>query len=491
MRLVPLGSHQVGQHLILKAREAGGGQSKCVPHDLISLGLTGDIDAVTNAHNLSMVALTSRLQHEYNYSDEVLNSKNITRLNIDPHNITINWAIDFCAQALRNIIIGMGDKHDGLMIKSGFQISVSSELMAILSVSNSLKDMRKRISKIIVAYSKKGEPITTNALEVDGAMTAILAKTLYPNLIQTIEGQPMLMHSGPFANIALGQSSILADYLGLKLADFHVTESGFAADIGFEKFWNIKCRMSGLVPDCVVLVATIRALKSHGGKLHDDSGKETPGNFTEPNESLLEKGLENLWAHIDIVKQSGISPIVCLNHFADDDPVELDYVMKVLKDKSIQCVTSKHWEHGGEGAIDLAEVVVQACNASSNFAYLYPAEIAVEDKINRIATHVYGAKEVSFSPAAKKQLKRINDSEELRHLHVCMSKTPLSLSDNPNIKGRPLGWRLFVRDIQIFQGAGIIVPITGNLKLLPGTSSDPSFRRIDVDTESGEILGLF
>lgn len=475
----------------IKGSGAGGGQAICLPHDQISLGLTGDIDAITNAHNLAMVALTSRLQHESNYSDDVLESKNLIRLNIDPDNVAIHWAIDLCAQALRNIVIGMGDKHDGIMMKSGFQISVSSELMAILSLCTSLKDLRERVANMIVAYSKDGQAITTRALEVDGAMTAILAKTLLPNLIQTIEGQSMLMHSGPFANVALGQSSILADYLGLKLADYLVTESGFGADIGFEKFWNIKCRISGLKPDCVVLVATIRALKMHGGGPRICPGQQLSEEYSRPNNILLEKGLENLWAHIDIIQQSGINPIVCINRFDQDSSSETEAIIKALKEKNLQGVVSRHYEQGGKGAIELADAVVQASNTASEFKFLYPEELDVEDKIIKIATRIYGAKEVSFSPNAKEKIKKINSSEKLKKLHVCMAKTPLSLSDNQDKKGRPLGWRLFIREIKIFQGAGLIVPITGDLKLLPGTSSNPAFRQIDVDTESGEIKGLF
>ncbi|MEA1911385.1 MAG: formate--tetrahydrofolate ligase, partial [Spirochaetota bacterium] len=293
----------------VKGSAAGGGISQCVPLTDFSLGLTGDIDAITNAHNLAMVAMTSRVQHEFNYGDITLGKKNLKRLNIDPRNPAIGWAIDFSAQALREIIMGIGGKMDGFMMKSGFQITVSSELMAILAVASDLKDMRARIGKMAVAYNKKGEAVTCDDLEVAGAMTAIMVKTLNPTLMQTVEGQPVFVHAGPFANIAIGQSSIIADKLSLKLSDYHVTESGFGADIGFEKFWNLKCRYSGLTPNASVIVATIRALKMHGGGPKVVPGKKLDSAYVEENLELVEKGMENLMAHIETVKKSGI-PIV-------------------------------------------------------------------------------------------------------------------------------------------------------------------------------------
>ncbi|MDH3609586.1 MAG: formate--tetrahydrofolate ligase [Gammaproteobacteria bacterium] len=475
----------------IKGSAGGGGLAHCVPLSEFSLGLTGDFDAITNAHNLGMVALTSRLQHEFNYSDKALHLKHLKRLDIDPRNITVKWAIDLCAQSLREIIIGFGDKTDGFMLQSGFQISVSSELMAILSIATSLKDMREGIAKMIVAYSKDNTPITTKDLEVDGAMAALLSKAIAPNLLQTLEGQPLLVHCGPFANIALGQSSIIADQVGLKLADYHVTESGFGADIGFEKFWNIKCRISKLIPDCIVLVVTIRALKMHGGGPPVIPGKPLADEYTHKNLSLLEQGMENLWAHIDIIEQSGLSTVVCINHFNTDYAEEINYVEHALENSDKSVAVSKHFEQGGDGAIRLAEAVIDACNKEQNFKFLYPESISVEEKIKIIATNVYGAKEISYSPAANEKLKHINQDKELKNFQVCMAKTPLSLSDNPIKKGRPENWRLFIRDILIYAGAGLLVPVTGSLKLMPGTASDPAFRHIDIDTESGDIRGLF
>ncbi len=342
----------------IKGSAAGGGLAQCVPLTDFSLGLTGDIDAITNAHNLAMVALTSRIQHEFNYSDNVLLKKNLKRLDIDPRNISIGWAMDFSAQALREIVIGLGGKMDGFMMKSGFQISVSSEIMAILAISVDLKDFRERIGRMIVAYDKKGNSITAGDLEVDGAMTALLAKVIYPNLIQTLEGQPVLVHAGPFANIALGQSSIIADYIGLKLGDYHVTESGFGSDIGFEKFWNLKCRYSGLTPDCSVLVTTVRSLKMHGGGPRVVPGKSIDKSYTSKNTSLVEKGLDNLFAHIDIIRKSGIQPVVCINHFHTDDPAETGIIREAAESVGARVAVSKHWLYGGEGAVELAEAAL-------------------------------------------------------------------------------------------------------------------------------------
>ena len=477
----------------IKGSAAGGGLAQCIPLADFSLGLTGDIDAITNAHNLAMVALTSRLQHEFNQSDKFLEKRNIKRLNIDPRNISIGWAIDFCAQALREMIIGIGGKMDGFLMRSGFQITVSSEIMAILAVSTSLKDMRERMSKIVVAYdkSKPAKPITTGDLEVDGAMTAIMSKAINPSLLQTLEGQPVLVHAGPFANIAIGQSSIIADLLGLKFADYHVTESGFGADIGFEKFWNLKCRFSKLVPNCSVIVATIRALKMHGG-----GPKVTPGTpidkvYIEKDVSLVEKGLENLIAHIETVKKSGIPPVVCINHFYTDSDEEVEAVKKAVKAMGARVAVSKHWEKGGAGAIELAEAVIDACNDKPQFKFLYEDDTPLKERISRIAKEIYGADGVSYTPEAEQKIKEIEENPENQKLGTCMVKTHLSLSHNPVLKGRPKGWTLPIRDVAIFQGAGFVVPIAGDISLMPGTGSDPAFRRIDVDVETGKVKGLF
>lgn len=475
----------------IKGSAAGGGLAQCIPLTDLSLGLTGDIDSITNAHNLAMVALTSRMQHESNYNDEVLKEKRLKRLNIDSKNVPIGWAIDFCAQALRNIVIGLGGKMDGFPMQSFFQLTVSSEIMAILAVSTSLEDMRKRMSKIVVAYDKNGNPITTKDLEVDGAMTALMVKAINPNLMQTIEGQPVLVHAGPFANIAIGQSSIIADLIGLKLGDYHVTESGFGADIGFEKFWNLKCRFSKLKPDCSVIVTTVRALKMHGGGPRVAPGKPLDKAYLEKNTKLVEKGLENLLAHLETVKKSGITPVVCINHFYTDTDEEIEIIKKAVEKNKARAAVSKHWEKGGEGAIELSEAVIDACNEKSNFKFLYNDETPFEERISLIAKEIYGADGVIYSPAAKEKLDKFQKDPEIKTLGTCMVKTHLSLSHDPAIKGRPKGWTLPIRDILVYKGAGFIVPVAGDINLMPGTASDPAFRKIDVDVKTGRVQGLF
>lgn len=475
----------------IKGSAAGGGYSQCIPLTDFSLGLTGDFDALITAHNLGMAALTSRMQHEFNYDDATLASKHLKRLNIDPRHLATGWVIDLCAQSLREIVMGLGGKMDGFLTQSGFQIAVSSELMAILSVATDLADLRARIGRMILAYDKSGQPVTTTDLEVAGAMTALLVKALNPNLMQTLEGQPVLVHAGPFANIALGQSSILADQLGLKLADYHVTESGFGADIGFEKFWNLKCRFSGLRPSCAVIVATIRALKMHGGGPAVTPGKPLDPAYTQPDPALVEKGLDNLQAHLEIVRQSGVPAVVCLNHFVSDSPEEVALVRQAVEALGARFAVSRHWEQGGAGAEELAEAVLAACEEPSNFEFLYPETLPLKEKIERIATQIYGASGVKFLPTAQSQLKQIATDPLLSQFSTCIAKTHLSLSDQPHRKGRPRDWELTVRELRVYQGAGFIVPVAGDIKLMPGTASDPAYRRIDVDTETGQVTGLF
>jgi formyltetrahydrofolate synthetase len=475
----------------IKGSAAGGGLAQCIPLTDFSLGLTGDIDAITNAHNLSMVALTARLQHEFNYGDNGLKKRGLDRLDIDPRTIAQGWCIDFCAQALREIIIGLGSDMDGFMMKSGFQITVSSEIMAILAVASDLKDLRERMARIVVAYSKSGKPVTTHDLGCDGAMTALMAKAINPNLLQTLEGQPVLVHAGPFANIAIGQSSIIADRVALKLADYHVTESGFGADIGFEKFWNLKCRFSGLTPNCSVLVCTVRALKMHGGGPKVAPGKPLDKAYSERNVPLVEKGVENLLAHIQTIKLSGIEPVVCINHFFTDTEEETTVIRRAAESAGARVALSTHWEKGGEGARELAEAVVDVCRAPSKFRFLYELSLPLSERISLIATKVYGADGVSYTPVAQEKLKAIEADTELSKLATCMVKTQLSLSHDPTIKGRPRGWTLPIRDILQYRGAGFIVPVAGDIKLMPGTASEPAFRNIDVDVTTGKVKGLF
>ena len=475
----------------IKGSAAGGGLAQCIPLAPFSLGLTGDFDAITNAHNLSMVALTARMQHENNYDDERLKKIGIKRLDVDPERVQIKWAIDFCAQSLRNITIGKGGKMDGYEMESGFQISVSSELMAILAVANSLADLRNRIGNIVVAYSRSGEEVTTADLEVDGAMTALMIDAINPNLVQTIEGNPVFVHAGPFANIAIGQNSVIADILGIRMGDYLVTESGFAADIGFEKFWNLKCRYSGLKPDAVVIVATVRALKMHGGGPSVKPGKPLDSAYTEENLEMLEKGCANLVAHINIVKQSGVSPVVCINGFYTDTSAEHDLIRRIAKEQGARCAVSEHWLKGGEGAVELAEEVVAACEEENNFDYLYELDMPFKDRVLTIATKIYGASGVEWSREAEEKIALFEADPDVRKMGMCMVKTHLSLSHNPDLKGAPTGWILPIRDVLIYKGAGFVVPVAGDIKLLPGTGSNPGYRQIDVDVNTGKVTGLF
>ena len=475
----------------IKGAAAGGGLAQCIPMSRLSVRLTGDSECITNAHNLAMVALTARMQHERNYDDATLAKRNLKRLDIDPNHVQWKWALDFCAQALRSITIGQGGNMDGFEMQSGAQITASSEVMAILSVSKDLKDLRERMGNIVVAFDKKGKEVTTADLEVDGAMTAWLVDVLNPNLVQTIEGQPILVHAGPFANIALGQSSIIADLVGTKLVDYLVTESGFGADIGFEKFWNLKCRMSGLKPNAVVIVATIRALKMHGGGPTVKPGARLSEGYIKENIELVENGCDNLRAHIATVKRSGVRPVVCLNHFCTDTDAEIDIVRKVAEESGALFAVSKHWLEGGDGAIELAEAVIQACEEENNFEFLYDRNTPFDERIERIATEVYGADGVTYADEAAEKLKFFETEEKFKDYGICMVKTHLSLSHDPELKNRPTGWVLPIRDFLLYEGAELIVPLAGDIKLMPGTGSDPAYRRIDVDVETGKIQGLF
>ena len=475
----------------VKGSAAGGGLAQCLPLAPLSLGLTGDIDAINNANNLCMTALTARMQHENNYDDARLAKSGLKRLSIDPTRLNFRWSLDFCAQALRNITIGKGGKLDGLEIDSGFYITVASEVMAILAVSRDLADMRERMGRIVVAWSTQGHPVTARDLDVDGAMTAWMVRAINPTLMQTLEGQPVLVHAGPFANIAIGQSSVIADRVGSLLGDYLVTESGFGADIGFEKFWDIKCRVSGMKPDAVVIVATIRALKSHGGGPEVKPGAKLDEAYTKENLSLVEKGCANLLAHIQTVKLAGVTPVVCLNGFYTDTAAERQLVRRISEEAGALFAVSEHWLKGGEGAKELAEAVIEASARPNNFKFLYTLDEPVAQRIEKIATQIYGADGVEYSELAADKLKAIAASPEFSSLPICMAKTQYSLSHDPTLRGRPRGWTLPVRDVLTYSGAGFVVPVCGDIKLMPGTASDPAFRRIDVDPLTGRVKGLF
>ncbi len=480
-----------GPTMNIKGTAAGGGNALLIPMTEFSLGLTGDINDIANAHNLGMVALNARMQHEYNYDDATLAKRGLKRLDIDVNRVQFNWVIDFAAQCLRNIVIGIGGKMDGFTMSSRFAITVSSELMAILAVARDLADLRERIGNIILAYDKQGRPVTTKMLEVDGAMTAWMRNTISPTLCCTNEYQPCLVHAGPFANIAIGQSSIIGDRLALKMFDYHVTESGFAADIGFEKFWNVKCRLSGLKPNVSVLVATIRSLKMHGGGPAVKPGVPLDTAYTSQNCELVESGLSNLLHHIKTVQKSGIKPVVCLNSFHTDTPEEVAIVRRAVEAAGARFAVSEHWLKGGEGAVELAEAVVEACEEPVDLQYLYPLEMPLRQRVDLIAREVYGADGVDWTPEAEAKAIAFEQDSAYNDFATMMVKTHLSLSHNPTWKGVPKGWRLPVRDVLVYGGARFLCPMAGDISLMPGMGSDPAYRRVDVDTDTGEVKGLF
>lgn len=481
-----------GPTMNVKGTAAGGGNALLIPMTEFSLGLTGDINDITNAHNLGMVALNARMQHERNYDDERLNKIGIRRLDIDPERVQWNFVMDFCCQALRKMEIGLGEgKMDGYRMETRTNIAVSSELMAILSVATDLKDLRERIGNIVLAYDKKGEPVTAEDLEVAGAMTAWMRNTINPTLCYTVEHQPCLVHAGPFANIAIGQSSIIGDRLGLKLFDYHVTESGFAADIGFEKFWNVKCRLSGLKPHVSVIVATIRALKMHGGGPEVKPGKPLPVEYTQENLELLEKGCENLFHHVKNVQMSGIRPVVCINKFYTDTDAEVALIRRLCEEHGVRCALSEHWQYGGEGALELAQAVVDACEEESELHYLYDLSLPLRKRVEEIAVKVYGADGVDWSPLAIEKAERFESDPKYADYCTMMVKTHLSLSHDPTLKGVPKHWRLPVRDILEYGGAKFLCPMAGTISMMPGTGSNPAYRRVDVDTKTGKVSGLF
>jgi formyltetrahydrofolate synthetase len=481
-----------GPTMNIKGTAAGGGNALLIPMTEFSMGLTGDINDIMNAHNLAMVALTARMQHERNYDDEQLDRlTGMKRLNIDPTRVEMGWILDFCAQSLRNIVIGLGGRMDGFTMQSKFGIAVSSELMAMLSIVRDLADLRERMDNITVAFDKKGKPITTGDLKVGGAMTAWMRNTINPTLMCTVEYQPCMVHAGPFANIAVGQSSIIADRIGLKMFDYHITESGFAADIGFEKFWNVKCRFSGLKPHVSVLTTTIRALKMHGGGPKVVAGIPLPEEYTKENLGLLEKGLPNMLHLIGVIRKSGINPVVCINCFHTDTKAEIALVKKAAEAAGARCAVSTHWADGGDGALELADAVKDACEEENEFRFLYPTEMKLRERVNLIAKEVYGADGVSWTPDAEAKAKKLEADSKYDDYATMMVKTHLSLTHDPTLKGVPKGWTLPIRDVLIYSGAKFLCPMAGTISLMPGTSSSPAFRKVDIDVNTGKVTGLF
>ncbi len=477
-----------GPTMNVKGTAAGGGNALLIPMTEFSLGLTGDINDIANAHNLAMVALTARMQHERNYDDaQLAKLSKMRRLDVDPTRVEMGWVMDFCAQAMRNILIGIGGRQDGFLMQSKFAITVSSELMAILAIVTDLADLRKRLGEVTVAYSKQGNPVTTSDLEVAGAMAAWMRNTINPTLCSTAEYQPCMVHAGPFANIAVGQSSIIGDRLGLKMFDYHVTESGFAADIGFEKFWNVKSRYSGLKPAVSVLTATVRALKMHGGGPRVAPGIPLADEYTKENLKLLEQGLPNLLHHLGIIRKSGINPVVCINEFHTDTKDEIALIRRAVEAAGARCAASQHWARGGEGALELADAVLDACKEEVHFKYLYPTETKFRDRVELIAKQVYGADGTSWSPEAEAKAKQFEADPKFDDYATMMVKTHLSLSHDPTLKGVPKGWTLPIRDVLVYSGAKFLCPCAGTISLMPGTSSNPGFRKVDIDVKTGKV----
>ncbi len=488
----------MGPTFNIKGGAAGGGYSQIIPMEDFNLHLTGDIHAISIAHNLVAAAIDTRMYHESRQSDEGLAKRGLKRLDIDPATITWNRVVDVCDRSMRQIQIGFNDDDlaDGspspiFPRKTGVDIAVASELMAILALTTGLKDLRARVGRVVFGLNKQGNPVTLEDLGVAGAVTVLLKDAIMPNLMQTLEGQPAFVHAGPFANIAHGNSSIIADQIALKLADYVVTESGFGADIGMEKFFDIKCRYSGLIPNAVVLVATVRALKMHGGGPKVTPGAPLDKAYTEENLPLLEKGLANLGVHIRNVLRFGIPVVVAVNGFATDTEAEMEVVRQYAEGQgAFAAVKTTHWADGGRGAKALAEAVVAACEQPSNFQFLYPLDWPIKRKIEHIAREIYGADGVHFEPLAEQQIATY-EKAGFGNLPICMAKTHLSLSHDPNLKGAPKGFTVPVREVRASVGAGFIYPLLGEMSTMPGLATAPAFMNIDLDLETGKIVGMF
>ncbi len=513
----------------IKGGAAGGGYSQVVPMEEFNLHLTGDIHAITAANNLLAAAIDARMFHENGVSDATLFDRlcppdkkgkrrfgrgmlkrleklgiqktdpetltpeeraRFARLDLDPQTLTWRRVLDVNDRFLRGITIGQGEEEKGFTRETGFDISVASEIMAILALTTSLADMRERLGNMVVGISRSGDAVTAEDLGAAGALTVLMRDAIKPNLMQTVEGTPVFVHAGPFANIAHGNSSIVADQIALKLADYVVTESGFGADIGMEKFFDIKCRYSGLVPNVVVLVSTIRALKMHGGGPKVVAGKPLDPAYTDENLDLLRSGLPNMEHHIRTARKFGIPVVVAINRFATDTPAEMELVRQAAVQAGAEdAVVSNHWEEGGAGAVDLGRAVIAAANKPSDFHFLYPLDLPIKEKIEMIAREAYGADGVEYSELAEQ---RIAEYTRLGFdgLPICMAKTHLSLTADPNIKGEPKGFRIPIRDVRASVGAGFLYPLVGKMSTMPGLPTRPAFFDIDIDLETGKVVGL-
>ena len=508
----------------IKGGAAGGGYAQIVPMEDFNLHLTGDIHAVGAAHNLLAAAIDNRYTKESRWSTNFLaralcpddeytpsmrlrlkklgiksakpsdlsdeDKARMFRLDIDPYSIQWRRVVDVSDAALRNIIVGLGSINDGRPRETGYDITVASEIMAALAMCSDLADLRERMGRIIIGTNRKKEPITAEDLNVAGAMTVLLKDAIMPNLMQTLMGSPAFVHCGPFANIAQGNSSIIADKIALKLADYVVTESGFGADCGMEKFMNLKCRVSGLVPNCVVLVSTVRALKMHGGGPKVVPGKPLDKAYVEENLELLEKGLPNLLQHIENALKFGIPVVVAINRFKDDTDAEIELIRQRAQETGAEdAVMSNVWAKGGEGGADLAKAVVAACEKPSNFKFLYSDDMPIKEKIETVAREIYRADGVDYTVEAEAKIKLFTDMG-LSHLPLCMAKTHLSFTHDPTLKGSPRGWRLPITDVRASVGAGFIFPLCGTMRTMPGLPTRPVFTDIDMDLETGKVLGL-
>ncbi|HUV93613.1 MAG TPA: formate--tetrahydrofolate ligase [Anaerolineae bacterium] len=473
----------------IKGGAAGGGYSQIIPMEDFNLHLTGDIHAVGVAHNLLAAAIDTRMLHERSLSDRALARVNLRRLNIDPLSILWNRVVDVEDRAARQIVIGLGGPLNGIPRETGFDITVASEVMAILALATSLKDLRERLGRISFGTDTSRNPVTAEDVGVAGAMAVLMKDALMPNLMQTLSNSPAFVHAGPFANIAHGNSSCIADMVAVKLADYVVTESGFGADCGMEKFFDIKCRTSGLIPDCVVMVATVRALKMHGGLGKVVPGKPLPKELTEENLEYLERGCVNLVANINIARQFGVPVVIAVNRFTADTDAEIELVRQVAIDAGAEdAVPCEHWARGAAGARELAEAVVAACEKANSFKFLYPLDIPIKEKIETIATRIYGADGVDYSPEAERKV-RLYTRFGYDNLPICMAKTHLSLSHDPSLKGAPKGWTLPVRDVRASVGAGFLYPLCGDMRTMPGLPRRPVFMDIDLD-DDGTVRGL-
>jgi formate--tetrahydrofolate ligase len=462
----------------IKGGAAGGGYAQVVPMETFNLNLTGDIHAVTAANNLLAAMIDNKLLRG-------------NPLNINPHGITWKRVVDTNDRALRHIIIGLGGRMEGgIPRETGFDITVASEVMAILALTNSLHDMRSRFGRIVIGMTHDHTPVTAEEIGAAGAMTVLMRDAIRPTLMQTLENTPALVHAGPFANVAHGNSSILADLIGIKCSDYLLTESGFGADIGAEKFFNIKCRYSGLKPDACVLVATIRALKSHSGKYRIAAGKALPPEMLEKNVADVEAGAENLIKQIENIKIHGVTPVVAINAFESDHPEEIEAVKRIAVEAgALGAAVSWHWAKGGDGAVELAEMVVQAAEQPSEFRFLYDLDTPIKDKIETIATKIYGADSVSYSVDADRQIQDY-EANGFGDLPICMAKTHLSLSHDPMMKGAPKNFTLPVREVRASVGAGFIYPICGDMRTMPALPAHPAAEKIDIDAD-GNVVGLF